>query len=107
MVIFGQYANLWGYFSKSLGRITCITSNIINKELLQLYYYSLSKPKILQRNIQCSIEIIKEAWFSSKLYKDRLLYMSCLFAISIYYNNRSTYVSGQNIRQIATNFDFI
>ena len=61
MQIFG------GMFSKSLGRITInsITSNIINKELLlliiQLYYYSLLliliKPKILQRIIQCSIEI--------------------------------------------------
>ena len=59
MQIFG------GMFSKSLGRITInsITSNIINKELLlliiQLYYYSvlLIKPKILQRIIQCSIEI--------------------------------------------------
>ena len=54
---------LGGMFSKSLGRITInsITSNIINKELLliQLYYYSLLsiKPKILQRIIQCSIEI--------------------------------------------------
>ena len=63
MQIFG------GMFSKSLGRITInsITSNIINKELLlililliiQLYYDSLLliKPKILQRIIQCSIEI--------------------------------------------------
>ena len=44
-------------FSKYLGRITSITSNIDNKELLQLYYHSLLKPKILQRIIQCSIKI--------------------------------------------------